>query len=459
MSEIITISPVTGNPVCVHKTSNLQDALAASAAAFQSYKTISLGQKKQWLEKFLVLLDQDIDDAAKEISMLMGRPARYCKSEITTMMKRARFLLDIAETSLRDIDAGQEQNINKWIKKVPVGVALIVSTWNYPYLVAINTFFPALLAGNTVLFKVSPQTPLVGERISKLLKRAGLPEAVFTVIHTNTLHELENLVKNDKVSLVCFTGSVAAGRALSKAACDRFISVNLELGGKDPAYIRSDADLAKVVPEVVEGALFNSGQSCCSIERVYVHESIYDTFVGMAKAEIEGYILGDPADESTMLGPVVSQKSADTIRLQIEDAIRQGARSLIPRVHFPKDDGRGTFVAPCLLVNVRNDTKIMQEETFGPVMPVMKVKDDEEAIKHMNDSKYGLTASIWTADEAKAIELCDQVEAGTVFVNRADYPDPSLAWTGWKESGRGATLSILAFDPFVKLKSYHIKRL
>lgn len=334
------------------------------------------------------------------------------------------------------------------------------------------------MSGNTVILKPSPQTPTIAEQVSKAFTAAGLPSGVLQYFHSGSPTMIESIVRNPLIALVCFTGSVAGGLAVQRAAADRIVGVGLELGGKDPAYIRSDVDIAWAAEEIVDGAVFNSGQSCCSVERVYVDAKIHDKFVEAVQAVLKGYKLGDPFDKSTHVGPVISTRSKEAILAHIQDALDKGAKDATPENEsFSNPPSKGNFVKPTLLTGVTHEMAVMTEETFGPVIPVMKVKDDEEAVKLMNDSEFGLTASIWTKDTAKGHELAEDIEAGTVFVNRCDYPAPvrcvaefflllvclltallqDLAWTGWKNSGKGQTLSRFGFDQFVKLKNFHIK--
>jgi len=340
----------------------------------------------------------------------------------------------------------------------------------------VNSLIPALLSGNTVILKPSPQTPTIVEQVAKVFTEAGLPNGVIQYFHSGSPTIIESIVRNPKISLICFTGSVAGGLAVQAAASDRIVNVGLELGGKDPAYVRGDVDIAWAAEEIVDGAVFNSGQSCCSIERVYVDETIYDEFIAAVQNVLKGYKLGDPFDKATHVGPVISERSKETIKAHIQDALDKGATNATPENEtFDSLPEKGNFVVPTLLTNVDHGMRVMKDETFGPVIPVMKVRGDEEAVKLMNDSEFGLTASIWTKDTDKGYALCEQIEAGTVFVNRCDFPSPvgshiphssleqpltlpqDLAWTGWKNSGKGVTLSRFGFDQFVKLKSYHLK--
>jgi len=324
-------------------------------------------------------------------------------------------------------------------------------------LILVNSLIPALLAGNTLLLKPSPQTPTVAEHMVSIFEEAGLPSGVLQSVHCGDPLTLSKLVARPEIASIAFTGSVAGGLAIQQAASGRIVPVGLELGGNDPAYVRPDVDVAWAAGEIVDGAVFNSGQSCCSIERVYVHAGIYDQFLGEVVKTLEGYRLGDPMDPSTHLGPVVSARSASTIAEHVTDAVNNGARILTPSVFAAGQSLGRTFVRPELLADCTPAMRVMREETFGPVIPVQKVSSDAEAVALMNDSTLGLTASVWTKDLAKGEQLVHQIEAGTVFVNRCDYPSPDLAWTGWKDSGRGVTLSKYGFEQFVRLKSFHLK--
>lgn len=296
----------------------------------------------------------------------------------------------------------------------------------YPYLILMNSLIPALLAGNSVILKPSPQTPTIAEHIHDIFLQAGLPQNVLQYFHCGSLPRLESIVRSPQIRLVCFTGSVEAGLTIQRAASDRVIPVSLELGGKDPAYIRADVpDILWVAREIVDGAVFNSGQSCCSIERVYVAESIHDQFIAAVQSVLSGYQLGNPFSPSTHLGPVVSRRALQTIHAHIDDALELGAIDMTPHnesFEFPPPGGN--YIKPTLLTGVSHDMLVMNDETFGPVIPVMKVGDDEEALRLMNDCEFGLTASIWTGDTRIGEALAEQVDAGTVFVNRCDFPSP-----------------------------------
>lgn len=430
-------------------------------AAYQSYRKShpTLASRQKIITKALELLAAKQDGLAKELTEQMGRPISYTGGEVATAIKRAEYMNKIAPSVLEEAVPGEEQEgFKRYIKREPVGVILVIFAWNYPYLILVNSLIPALLAGNTVILKPSPQTPTIVEHVTSIFAEAGLPENVIQYLHCGAPTDLAPLIESPLVNHICFTGSVAGGLAIQQIAAKRIVNIGLELGGKDPAYLREDVDVEWAAEEIIDGAIFNSGQSCCAIERVYVHSSIHDKFVEAAKKVLSKYTLGDPMEKSTQIGPVVSARSKKAILEQVADAIKDGAKDETPENStFTSAPSEGNFVAPVLLTNVNHNMSIMKDETFGPVIPVQSVSSDEEAIELMNDSQFGLTASIWTKDMSKGEELAQQVEAGTVFVNRADFPAPDLAWTGWKDSGRGVTLSRFGFEQFVKLKSVHLK--
>ncbi|KAE8370028.1 Aldehyde/histidinol dehydrogenase [Aspergillus caelatus] len=465
LETITTISPSTNQPVITRTgvtSEDLQRIPEVAQEAFRSFsQSTTLKQRQEIVTRALDILEKKKDELARELTEQMGRPIAYTGVEVMTAIKRSRYLTKISDSVLGEegvVPGEEEKGFRRYIKRKPVGVAFIIFAWNYPYLILVNSLIPAILAGNAVILKPSPQTPTIVEQFAAAFAEAGLPQNVIQYFHCGSPTLLETIVRSPLVNHVCFTGSVAGGLAVQKAASDRIVNVGLELGGKDPAYVRDDVDAAWAAEEVVDGAIFNSGQSCCAIERVYVHKNIYDTFVEEVKKVLSKYRVGDPFDKQTQIGPVISKRAKDTIQAHVADAIQKGAKDETPANEtFENPPAGGNYVKPTLLTGVNHDMVVMTEETFGPVIPVMKANSDEEAIKLMNSSEFGLTASVWTKDVAKAEELVEQVEAGTVFINRSDYPSPDLAWTGWKNSGRGVTLSRFGFEQFVKLKSHHIK--
>jgi acyl-CoA reductase-like NAD-dependent aldehyde dehydrogenase len=312
------------------------------------------------------------------------------------------------------------------------------------------------MAGNTVVLKHAASTLLVAERYQSAFDQARLPKGVFqhlVLSHTQTA----DIIAGGHANMVCFTGSVAGGRAMEQAAAGRFINMGLELGGKDPAYVRPDANMAHAIDNLVDGAFFNSGQSCCGIERIYVHKQVWGDFLDGFVALTKQYVLGSPLDQATTLGPMVKAEAATFVRKQIAAAVRAGAKAHIDPRSFARDKAGTPYMAPQVLTSVTHRMSVMMEESFGPVVGIMKVSGDREAIELMNDSPYGLTASIWTGDVEAARTIGDEIATGTVFMNRCDYLDPALTWTGVKDTGRGATLSRIGYEALTRPKSYHLR--
>ncbi|KAL1625878.1 hypothetical protein SLS56_007117 [Neofusicoccum ribis] len=428
-----------------------------SQDAFLEFRKTSLSWRKSLVEKALSIIHDRKELLGRELTMQMGRPINYSTKEIDTMQKRAAYLLNICRKALADIPGIPEAGFKRWISKEPVGPCLLVFAWNFPYLIVVNSLIPALLTGNNVVLKPSPQVPLVAERLVEIFREAGFPPNVVQSIHSSCPDTLSKIVRLPEIGLIAFTGSTAGGLKLREATASRLVPLVLELGGNDPAFVRPDADLEYVAAQIVDGAVFNSGQSCCAVERVYVHADVYNSFVKEVQKELSGYRMGDPFDESTNVGPVISEAAAKAIKEHIEDALSKGASDYTPANISFEAPCKGNYVSPRVLVNVDHSMRVMKEETFGPVIPIARVASDEEAVTLMNDGDYGLSASVWTKDIEAGEAIIQKLDAGTVFINRCDYPNPDLAWTGWKNSGLGSTLGPCGFDAFLKLKSYHIK--
>jgi len=400
-------------------------------------------------------LNEMKDRVVEELAWQMGRPTRY-GGEFGGVNDRTNYMSDIAASALAPMVVEDSDRFRRYLAREPVGVVLVVAPWNYPYLTSINTIVPALIAGNTVMLKHASQTLLVGERLAEAFHAAGISADVFQNVvldHDTT----ESLIRARSFGFINFTGSVPGGAAIERAAAGTFTAVGLELGGKDPGYVMDDADLDAAVDSLMDGAMYNAGQCCCGIERIYVHESLYDAFVEKAVAWVKGLRLGNPFDPSTTLGPMAHKRFAAVVRSQIADAIAEGATPLIDPDLFPQDDG-GAYLAPQILVNVNHEMRVMREESFGPVVGIMKVRDDEEAIAAMNDCDFGLTCSLWTQDSERAARIGARLQTGTVYQNRCDYLDPALCWTGCKDTGRGTSLSVLGFHSVTRPKSYHLKK-
>ena len=458
-NRIRVISPVDGAVYAeraLASAAEIAAALERAERAQQAWRMVPVGERAAMLGRAVDAFVARRDEVARELTWQMGRPIRSTPGEVNGFAERARYMIGVAEQALADVEVGDKPGFTRFIRKVPLGVAFIIAPWNYPYLTAVNGVVPALLAGNAVILKHSAQTPLCAERLGEALAEGGLPAGVFQHLHVS--HDAaERIIDSGQVGFVSFTGSVAGGRSVQEAASRRFLEVGLELGGKDPAYVRADADLDHAIENLADGAFFNSGQSCCAIERIYAHRDVYQRFVDGLAELARGYRLEDPTDPATTLGPLVRPTAADFVRGQIEEAVAAGATAHVDPKSFPKDAARSAYMAPQVLTGVDHTMRIMTEETFGPAVGVMPVASDDEAIRLMNDSRYGLTAAIWTADEDAAIRIGDRVETGTWFMNRCDYLDPALAWTGVKDSGRGCSLSRLQYERVTRPKSFHLR--
>ena len=458
MKPIQLISPVDGSVWAerMPMTREAADAAVAKARAAQpAWAARPLEERIALVKAGVAKLNEMKDVLVEELAWQMGRPTRY-GGEFGGVNDRTDYMASIAAETLAPKVVEDSDRFRRLIARAPVGVVFIVAPWNYPYLTTINTLAPALIAGNTVVLKHASQTLLVGERLAEAFHAAGVPVDVFQNVvldHATT----EALIGARAFDFVNFTGSVGGGQAMEKAAAGTFTGLGLELGGKDPGYVRADADLDAAVDGLMDGAMFNAGQCCCGIERIYVHESLYDAFVAKAVDWVKGLRLGNPFDAGSTLGPMANARFARVVRDQVAEAIAAGAKPLIDPALFPADDG-GAYLAPQILVDVDHSMRVMMEESFGPVVGIMKVSDDEEAISLMNDSPYGLTCSIWTNDPEAAAEIGTRIETGTVFMNRCDYLDPALCWTGCKDTGRGGSLSYLGFHSVTRPKSYHLKK-
>ena len=454
-----TISPGDGRVYVERATATAAEidaALQRARAAQLPWRAVPVAERARLLERFCAAFEARSAELAPELSWQMGRPLRYAPNEVRSTLERARYMISIAPAALADIDVGPKADFRRFLRREPLGVVFTVAAWNFPYLIAVNSVVPALMAGNVVLLKHSAQTPLCAERFAECFATAGLPPGVFQVLHLEHA-DTERVIRDPRVDFVAFTGSVAGGRAVQRAASERFIGVGLELGGCDPVYVRHDADLPHAIENIVDGAYFNSGQSCCGLQRIYVHESVYDRFAAGAAELVHKYVLGDPLDPQTTLGPVVRTAAADAIRAQVDASVRAGARPVIDERAFVRSKAGTPYLAPQLLLDAPPDSLVMREEIFGPVAGVMKVQSDAQALALMNDNAYGLTAAVWTRDEAAALAFGDALQTGTFFLNRCDYLDPALAWVGVKDSGRGCTLSVIGYEHLTRPKSFHLR--
>jgi len=460
MDDIVCISPIDGRELVRRKPATdaaIAAALAAARKAQAAWAALPLADRVAAVLKFMEAMLAMNQEIVPELAQQMGRPVRY-GGEFGGFEERVRYMAAIAEDSLKPLlPANPKDGFRRFISRDPLGLVLVIAPWNYPYLTAVNTIAPALMAGNAVLLKHASQTILVGDRFQQAMDKAGIPSGLFQ--NLNLTHEqTSKLLGSGAIDHVNFTGSVGGGKSIERAAAGTFTTMGLELGGKDPAYVRADAKFDHAVANLVDGAFYNSGQCCCGIERIYVHESLYDSFVEAFAATTREYLLGNPLDEKTTLGPMANKRFADVVRTQTAEALAKGATALIDTRAFAANDDATAYLAPQVLTHVDHGMSVMMDESFGPVVGIMKVKDDDEAIRLMNDSPYGLTASIWTADVDAAERIGHRVETGTVFMNRCDYLDPALAWTGVKDTGRGAALSPIGFEMLTRPKSFHLRQ-
>ncbi|MBB5220547.1 acyl-CoA reductase-like NAD-dependent aldehyde dehydrogenase [Amaricoccus macauensis] len=458
MNQITCVSPIDGTVYATRPMATRDEVanrLDVARTAQKDWAARPLAERIALVEEGVARLDQVNADLVQELAWQMGRPTRY-GGEMGGVRERTGYMAAIARRALAPEVMEDDAKFRRLIAREPVGLVLVIAPWNYPFLTAINTIVPALIAGNAVVLKHASQTPLAGERLAQAF--AHLPDGVFTNLFLGHALTAE-LIAARSFGFVNFTGSVSGGQAIERAAAGSFTALGLELGGKDPGYVRPDANLDAAVDTLMDGAFYNSGQCCCGIERIYVAEPLFDAFVEKSVEWVSKLTLGNPLDAATTLGPMAARRFADTIRAQTAEAIAAGARPLIDPKLFAADTGETAYLAPQILVGVDHSMRVMTEESFGPVVGIMPVRDDEEAIALMNDSRYGLTASIWTEDPDVGQEIGARIETGTVFMNRADYLDPALTWTGVKDTGRGAALSHLGYLSVTRPKSYHLRRL
>jgi len=455
-----TVTPIDGSVVVerpLASDADIEATLARAVEAQRRWRAVPVAERAAICTRAVEWCVAHADELGAELTSQMGRPIAHSPFELRRgFQERGKYMAGIAASALADIEMERSPNFHRFIRREPLGVVLVVAPWNFPWLTSVNAIIPALLAGNAVILKMAQQTPLVAERYAEAFAAAGMPAGVFQYLHVDH-DQVAHMIADERIAFVAFTGSVAGGQAVQRAAANRFIGMGLELGGKDAAYVRADAALEQTIENVVDGAFFNAGQSCCSVQRVYVDRRIYERFVDAAVALTNAYLLGDPRDPATTIGPMVRADAAESVRGQVEEAIRSGAKPLVDQSRFTAEKEGTAYMAPRILANVSHDMRVMCEETFGPVMTVMPVSGDEEAIRLINDSRYGLTSSVWTTDPEAALRIGNRIETGTWFMNRCDYLDPALAWTGVKDSGRGCTLSQLGIETFTRPKSFHLR--
>ena len=457
MAALRVVNPYTQEvlrEVPLDDAGRVAEKVAAARRAFEAWSRTPLEERIRRVRAGLQRFRSFADEAARDVTLQMGKPIAQSRREVQTFFDRAEHMLAIAPRTLAPDVLPEKDGLHRRIEHAPLGVVLDIAAWNYPLLIPVNVVVPALVAGNTVLLKHSARTPLCGQQFERAFAD---PERPGIIVNLDIDHDQTAALVADPraVDYVAFTGSVAGGQAVYRQAAQRVLDVGLELGGKDPAYVAADADLAYTVENVVDGACYNAGQSCCAVERVYVHRKVYGEFVDRAKAALQAYRLGDPLDEKTTMGPLASRPALDTLEGQVQDAVRRGARLLLGGKRVP--DTRANFFPPTLLADVPNEAEVMQEESFGPLLPVRAVESDEEARRQMNDTRYGLTASVWTLDRDRADHFAAELRAGTVYQNRCDFLDPALPWTGVGDSGKGSTLSPYGYYHLTRRRSINFR--
>ncbi|KAG2769656.1 hypothetical protein PC129_g2459 [Phytophthora cactorum] len=452
-------NPYTGETFCEVAYDSKVEAHAKLDAAVNAqvdWKNVPLSERQALCTKWIDALKSNSESIAYEISGMMGKPVQQARNEVNGTIDRAKALIYLSNEALRTDSFPEENGLFRQITHDPVGVVYVIAPWNYPLMTAVNSIIPAVLAGNSVLLKHSPRTPLCGEHYQKTFEQAGFPKNVLqsSFVEHDTASEI---IQRPETAFISFTGSVRGGRQVQQIASQRSIDVTLELGGNDAGYVTADADAEAAAEGLVDGVCYNAGQSCCGVERIYVHESKYDQFLEKAKSLFEAYNLGDPTDAKTSMGPMALPTAPEMLDVHVKDAVAKGALQLTGNGIVTDAAGKGRFYSPTLLANCNGSMDIMTEESFGPIVGVERVSSDAEAIKKINDSKYGLTASVFTSDREHAMALGSQISAGTVYMNRCDVLDPYLPWSGNRDSGKGISLSKHGFRGVTKLKAWNFR--
>ncbi len=459
MTTLTVDNPFTGEAACAVPLADeaaVSSVLDLARSAARAARAMPVADRVALCERAVQAMESRAEAIALDITRMMGKPLAQARGELGGMALRARYMASIAEASLADITLPPKEGFERRITRVPLGVVFDLPAWNYPLLTAVNVVIPAVLAGNSVVVKHSPRSPLCGEHFARAFTDAGAPPGLVQALHCD--HPTSEKIAGDsRVDHVAYTGSVYGGHRIAAAASLGFAHVGLELGGNDPAYVAPDADLEKTVANLVDGAMYNAGQSCCAVERVYVHRSLYKRFLEAADALVRSYVMDDPLAAGTTLGPIAQPHHVADLEALVADAVRQGAR-LLAGGRPVSVGGRGRFFEATLLADTTPAMRLMREESFGPLLPVAPVDSDAEALHRMNDARLGLTASVWTADPDRVERMARDLEYGTVYQNRCDSLDPALPWTGVKDSGRGVTLSALGFDALTRPKALHFRR-
>jgi acyl-CoA reductase-like NAD-dependent aldehyde dehydrogenase len=437
------------------EAASVERLLESAREAARAFAATAVEDRAALCRGALGAMRGDGERVAEDITRMMGKPLSQARRELETMIARAEHMIAMAPAALADTAVEGRAGYERRIERVPLGVVFNMPAWNYPLLTCVNAVVPAILAGNAVVLKHSSRTALSGEHFAQAFTRAGAPEGLFQALHCD--HAMAARVASDpRVGYVAFTGSVSGGHAVYRAvASERFIDAGLELGGKDAAYVAPDADVERTAAGLVDGACYNAGQSCCAVERVYLHRALAEPVIEAALAEMKKLRLGEPRSDVDM-GPMAQPAAPAFLARQVAEARDKGARILCGG-NPTSLDGKGRFFEPTLLTEVDHGMGVMQSESFGPLLPIMLVDSDEQAIELMNDSDLGLTASLWTSDRDRAARMARRLEVGTVYMNQCDLLDPALPWTGVKDSGKGSTLSPLGLMQLTRPRAIFFK--
>ena len=455
MSRLTVRNPATGATIAELPRDNAKSIAAkynAARAAQPAWAALPLETRINALRHFCDALTSDVERLAAILTSETGKPIRQSKNEINNLPARIDFFLNATQATIAARDVHQAGSMREQISHEPLGVIANISAWNYPYFVGGNVFVPALLTGNAVLYKPSEFAALTGIEIGKMLHRSGVPEHVFAVLIGDGVVGAELI--NQPIDGVFFTGSYATGKRIAQEIGPRMVKLQLELGGKDPIYVREDVDVAAAAASLADGAMYNTGQSCCSVERIYVHRSIYDPFVDAFVKEVAGFKRGDPRADDTYIGPLTRAPQISVLERQLADALAKGARLVLGGVRI---EAPGNWFSPTVLTDTDHSMEVMREESFGPIIGIQKVDDDDEAVRLMNDTEYGLTAGVYTKDEQRAKSMLSQLRAGSVYWNCCDRVSPRLPWSGIGHSGVGLTLSTYGIETFTRPKAWHLK--
>ena len=456
MNTLKVFNPANGKHIVdvpADDAANVATKAQKARVAQPKWAAVPLAERKACIVRFRALLLERVETLAHTLTSEMGKPIKQARNEINGLLGRIDFFLANVDAVSGVETVMNEGGMTERISHDALGVIANISAWNYPYFVGGNVFVPALLTGNAILYKPSEFATLTGWHIARLLHEAGIPEDVFIpIVGTG---EAGAALLEQRLDGVFFTGSYATGAKIASTIGPRMIRMQLELGGKDPTYVRADADVKVAAESLADGAMYNTGQSCCSVERIYVHASVYDAFVGSFMTTVQGFKVGDPLDESTYIGAMTRAPQLDVLEAQVAEAVAKGARLLTggKRISQP-----GNWFEPTVLVDVNHDMELMREESFGPIIGIQKVVGDDEAIALMNDTRYGLTAGVFTRDAAIAEALLARVNSGSVYWNCCDRVSPRLPWSGHADSGFGVTLSTYGIQTFTRPKAWHLRQ-